>query len=56
VTKKPAARKTTTRKTTTKKTTTKKTTLEKTINRAADSFGRELGRQIVRGLFSTFMK
>ena len=56
VTKKPASRKTTTRKTTVKKTTAKKTTLEKTISTAAGSFGRELGKQIVRGLFSTFMK
>ena len=55
-------RRTTTRKTTARKSTTKKTTsssrkrqsaLEKTVNSAANTIGRELGKRLVRGIFDT---
>ena len=56
-----AAKRTTTRKTTTRRsTTTKKTStrkrqsaLEKTVNSAANTIGRELGKKLVRGFFDT---
>ena len=56
-----AAKRTTTRKTTTRKSTTRKKTstrkrqsaLEKTVNSAANTIGRELGKKFVRGLFDT---
>ena len=53
-----AGKSTTTRKTTTKKKTTtssrsRQTALEKTVNSAATTIGRELGKQLVRGIFGT---
>ena len=56
-----AAKRTTTRKTTARKSTTRKKTstrkrqsaLEKTVNSAANTIGRELGKKFVRGLFDT---
>ena len=54
---KSSARSTSTRKstTTTRKTTTRKrkSALEKTVNSAANTIGRELGKRLVRGLFDT---
>jgi len=52
------ARKTSSKKSTTRKTAgrRKQNPLEKTINTAATTIGRELGKQIVRGLFSTFLR
>ena len=52
------ARKTASKKSTTRKTAgrRKQNPLEKTINTAATTIGRELGKQIVRGLFGTFLR
>jgi len=54
------ARRTPARRTTTRRTTSRQTTLEKavnkTINQAASTVGREIGKKIVRGLFGTFLK
>ena len=50
---KAKAKKATAKKKTTRK---KSTVLEKTINSTASSIGREIGRQIVRGIFNNFLK
>ena len=50
----PRRTSTTTRRTTTSRK--KQDPLEKAINSAANTVGRELGKQIVRGLFGTFRK
>ena len=50
----PRRTSTSTRRTTSSRS--RQTPLEKTINSAANTVGRELGKQIVRGLFGTFRK